>query len=97
MFNAAIVACGRLGVIYAFVLEVRLTFRVVEVITRPTRSDLLKSLRDGIDSGDLYGPLFTLLKTIPPPAGLAEATGVIGTAQPSYFQFIFNSLNTEDC
>ena len=78
-FNAAIVACGRLGVIYAFVLEVRSAFRVVEVITRPSRAELLQALRDGIDSGDLYGPLFTLLKAIPAPAGLAETTGVIET------------------
>jgi hypothetical protein len=96
-FNAAIVGCGRLGVIYAFVLEVRRAFRVVEVITIPSRAELLQALRDGINSGDLYGPLFTLLKAIPPPAGLVEATGVIETGLPSYFQLIFNSQNPEDC
>lgn len=96
-FNAALVSCGRFGVIYSFVLEVRAAFRVVEVITTPARSELLQSLRDGIDGGDLYGPLFTLLKAIPVPAGLAEATGVIATAVPSYFQLIFNSQDPNDC
>lgn len=96
-FNAAIVACGRFGVIYAFVLEVRRAFRVVEFITTPARTELLQSLRDGIDGGDLYGPLFTFLKALPAPAGLAEATGVIETGLPSYFQLIFNSQNPEDC
>jgi hypothetical protein len=97
IFDAALVACGRFGVIYAYVLEVREAFRVVEVITKPARSDLVQALRDGVDGGDLYTPLFTLLKTIDPPAGLAEATGVIANAKPSFFQLIFNSVDPDDC
>jgi hypothetical protein len=96
-FNAALVSCGRFGVIYAFVLEVRTAFRVVEVVTTPARKDLLQALREGIDGGDLYGSLFTLLKAIPAPAGLAETTGVIANRDPSFFQLIFNSQDPDDC
>lgn len=96
-FNAVLVSCGRFGVIYSFVLEVRTAFRVVEVTTTPARKQLLQSLRDGLNTENLYGPLFDLLKTDPPPAGLAEAAGVIATTNPSFFQLLFNSQDPEEC
>ncbi|MEX0864355.1 MAG: DUF3892 domain-containing protein [Acidimicrobiia bacterium] len=48
VFDAALVACGRFGVLYSFVLEVRRRFRVVEVVTTPARSDVLQALREGV-------------------------------------------------
>jgi hypothetical protein len=47
VFDAVRVACGRFGVIYSFVLEVRRQFRVVQVVTRPDAGAVLQALRDG--------------------------------------------------
>ena len=97
VFNSAVVSFGRFGVIYSFVLEVRRAFRVVEVITMPTRTKVLQALRDGQTGGPIFDPIFSLLAETPPPVGLAEGTGVIATAKPYFFQILFNSQNPEDC
>ena len=97
IFNAALVSFGRFGVIYAFVLEVRKAFRLVEVATRPARAEVIQALRDGVLSGDLYGPLFAALATQAPPAGLTEGTGVIAAQPPYHFDLNFNSLKPDEC
>ena len=122
IFNSALVACGRFGVIYSLVLEVRDAFRVIEVTTKPTvmgttttvtpggvvtfgppENLLLRALRDGIGIGDLYRPLFDLLKKDPLPADLAEAKSADGgpsplsLQDPSYFELLFNSLSPNNC
>ena len=88
VFDAAIVACGRFGVIYSVVLEVVASFRVVEAITTPTRSEVLQALRDGIAQGTAlpFQPLFDLLKKTP--SVLDDAKG-----EPYFFQLLFNSQN----
>src|SRR5262249_59912480 len=43
VFNAVIVSFGRFGVIYSFVIEARKAFRVVEVVTKPTRAAMLQA------------------------------------------------------
>jgi len=88
VFDAAIVACGRFGVIYSVVLEVVASFRVVEAISTPTRSEALQALRDGIAQGTAlpYQPLFDLLKKTP--SALEDAKG-----EPYFFQLLFNSQN----
>lgn len=91
VFDAAVVACGRFGVLYSFVLEVRRSLRVVEVVTTPTRSEVLQALRDGIGNGTLFQPLFDLLSTTALPAGLDDATG-----EPYFLQVLFNSQNPND-
>jgi len=91
IFDAVTVACGRFGIMYSFVLEVTTSFRVVEVVTTPSRSAVLKALRDGQDNGTLYAPLFDLLSMDTPPAGLDDATG-----DPYFFQILFNSQNPND-
>jgi hypothetical protein len=91
IFDAVTVACGRFGIVYAYVLEVTTSFRVVEVVTTPSRSSVLKALRDGQDNGTLYTPLFDLLSMDTPPGGLDDATG-----EPYFFQILFNSQNPND-
>ena len=91
IFDAVLVACGRFGVIYSLVLQVRKAFRVVEVINRPQRSDVLQALRDGQSSNTLFGPLFAHLNTLPVPPGLTDATG-----NPYFLQILFNSQNPDD-
>ena len=88
VFDAVLVGCGRFGVIYSFVLEVRESFNVVEVVTTPTRAEVLQALRDGQANGKLFAPLFDLLSTAPVPAGLDDATG-----EPYFVQILFNSQN----
>jgi FAD/FMN-containing dehydrogenase len=91
IFDAAIVTCGRFGVIYSFVLEVVPSFRVVEAVTKPTRSEVLQALRDGVTNQTLFQPLFDLLAPTAPPAGLDDAMG-----EPYFFQILFNSQNPND-
>ena len=91
VFDAAIVTCGRFGVIYSFVLEVVPSFRVVEAVTKPTRSDVLQALRDGVTNQTLFQPLFHLLAPAALPAGLDDATG-----EPYFFQILFNSQDPND-
>ena len=91
VFDAALVACGRFGVLYSFVLEARRSLRVVEVVTTPTRSEVLQALRHGVESGTLFQPLFDLLSTATRPAGLDDATG-----EPYFLQVLFSSQNPED-
>jgi hypothetical protein len=91
VFDAALVACGRFGVIYAFVLEVRRSLRVVEVINTPMRADVMNLLREGQANATLFQPLFDHLETLAKPAGLDDATG-----EPYFLQMLFNSQNPED-
>lgn len=95
IFNATLVSFGRFGVIYAFILEVTKAFRVVEIVTTPARTDLLKALRDGQSGPQLFGPLFTLLSKTDPPAALAE--GITNNRffyeDPYFLQILFNSQN----
>jgi hypothetical protein len=91
VFDAALVACGRFGVLYSFVLEVRRTLRVVEVVTTPTRPEVLQALRDGVGNGTHFQPLFDLLSTTALPPGLDDATG-----EPYFLQVLFNSQNPSD-
>jgi Protein of unknown function (DUF3892)/FAD binding domain len=90
-FDAAIVACGRFGVIYSFVLEVRRTLRVVEAVTTPTRAEVMQALRDGVAAGTVFEPLFDLLETTSVPSGLDDASGT-----PYFLQVLFSSQNPND-
>lgn len=91
LFDAVIVACGRFGVIYSVVLEVRPQFRVVEAIAQPQRAAVLQALRDGLGQATPFAPLFDLVAAEPVPAGLTDATGT-----PYYVRIVFNSQNPED-
>ncbi len=90
LLDAVTVACGRFGVVYSYVLEVRRAFRVVEVVTTPSRAAVLQALRDGIAAGTLLQPLFDAMATAAIPAGLADATGT-----PSFVQVLFNSQDPQ--
>jgi hypothetical protein len=90
IFKAALVACGRFGVIYSVVLEVVEKFRVVDGISTPRRAEVMRALRDGISEGGLiFQPLFDMLKQFPPAA--PDAVG----AEPRFFQILMNSQNPE--
>jgi D-arabinono-1,4-lactone oxidase/Protein of unknown function (DUF3892) len=91
LFDAVIVACGRFGVLYSVVLEVRPQFRVVEAVVRPQRAAVMQALRDGLGQSTPFTPLFDLVAAEPVPAGLADATGT-----PYFFQVLFNSQDPED-
>ena len=91
LFNAVRVACGRFGVIYSFVLEVRRQFRVVSVVTTPPASAVLQALRDGQKTPSIFTPLFRLLNADAPAGGPSDATGV-----PYFLQILFNSQRPSD-
>jgi hypothetical protein len=89
IFKAALVACGRFGVIYSVVLEVVDKFRVVEDICIPRRAEVMRALRDGIVGGGLlFQPLFDMLDQFSPAA--PDAAG-----EPRFFQILMNSQNPE--
>jgi hypothetical protein len=89
LFNAVLVACGRFGIIYSYVLEVRRSFRVVEVVNEPDRSAVLQALREGQANATGFEPLFRFLSTQEIPADLHDAAG-----EPYFFQLLFASQDT---
>jgi FAD/FMN-containing dehydrogenase len=89
LFNAVLVACGRFGVIYSYVLEVRRSFRVVEVVNQPDRAAVVQALREGQTNATGFEPLLRFLSTQEIPAGLHDATG-----EPYFFQLLFASQDT---
>ena len=91
VFDAAVVSCGRFGVIYSLVLEVRRAFRVVEAVNTPGRAEILEALRTGISQRTLFAPLYGLLNPLPVPAGLPDAKGT-----PYFMQILFNSQNPDN-
>jgi hypothetical protein len=91
VFRAALVACGRFGIFYSLVLEVRRAFRVVEVVNTPSRAEVLQALRDGVAQGTVLTPFFDLLAPLPIPAGIDDAMGT-----PYFVQVLFNSQNPEN-
>lgn len=96
IFDAVLVSLGRFGVIYSFVIEVRRTFRVVEVATNPDLREVFEALKRGMTDTTLFDPLFTLLSAIPPPPGLIEGTGVIRTDKPYFFQLAWASARPRE-
>jgi hypothetical protein len=91
IFDAVRVACGRFGVVYSLVLEVRRQFRVVQVVTTPTAASVLQALREGQSTGHLLTPLFRLLARDPAPGGFSDAQGV-----PYFVDITFNSQRPSD-
>ena len=91
LFDAVRVACGRFGVIYSFVLEVRRQFRVVELVTTPSAAGVLQALRDGQGTPSAFTPLFRMLNNDPVPADFSDAQGV-----PYFLQILFNSQRPSD-
>jgi len=96
IFDAALVSFGRFGVIYAFVLEVRKEFRVVEVATTADDDELgelLLALMAGMTSpNDPFEKLFSRLRAAPLPPGLAETVELARPEnKPYFFQFVWSS------
>jgi FAD/FMN-containing dehydrogenase len=91
IFNAVRVACGRFGVIYSVVLEVRTQFRVAQVVTTPNSAAVRQALRDGVGTPSVFTPLLRSLKADPVPTEIVEANGV-----PYFFQILFNALRPSD-
>jgi hypothetical protein len=91
LFDAVRVACGRFGVIYSLVLEVRRQFRVVQVVTTPSAAAVMKAMREGQNTPSAFTPLFRLLNNDPVPAGLEDAQGV-----PYFLEIVFNSQRPSD-
>ncbi len=103
VFDGALVACGRFGVIYSLVLEVVPAFRVVEAVITPSRGEVLQALRDGVTaatSGRPFDPLFELLARKALPAGISDAIvdtdrHFVPPGDPYFVQVLFNSQNPE--
>ncbi|MET0985133.1 MAG: FAD-binding protein [Steroidobacteraceae bacterium] len=91
IFNAVRVACGRFGVIYSVVLEVRTQFRVAQVVTTPSHAAVMQALRDGQGMPSVFTPLLRMLNNDPVPAAMSDAKGV-----PYFFQILFNALRPSD-
>ena len=95
MFDAALVAFGRFGVIYAFILEVRKAFNVAEVVTIVGRDPALKALEDGVRAARPLDPLFALLAAAPLAPTLEVSSEAVG--DPYFCQLVFNSQDTTTC
>ena len=91
IFNAVRVACGRFGVIYSVVLEVRTQFSVAQLVTKPASAAVRQALRDGVGTPSVFTPLLRLLRNDPAPPEIPEAIGV-----PYFFQIMFNALRPSD-
>jgi hypothetical protein len=91
IFDAVRVACGRFGIIYSVVLEVRTQFRVAQVVTTPSRAAVIQALRDGQGTPSVFTPLLRMLNNDQIPPGMSDATGV-----PYFFQVVFNALRPSD-
>ena len=90
IFNSLLVACGRFGVIYSYVLRVRPKFRLAEWTMTLPRVVLTTALRDGITQGTFLKPLLTMLPN--PPAALgADTTKLVG------LQVVFDTQNLASC
>lgn len=74
LFDAALVACGRFGVIYALVLRVRPTYRLAEHTVRVPVADVHALLLQGVENGSGLGPLMAALPE--PPAHLGADPAV---------------------
>ncbi|MER5627896.1 choice-of-anchor D domain-containing protein [Streptosporangium sp. NPDC002544] len=91
LFNAALVACGRFGVIYSVVLKVRPRYRLAEHTTRQPVSSMLARLLAGVEDGSGLAPLLDSLPD-PPVALNADLT-----APSRFLQVAFTSLGQADC
>jgi len=91
VFNAVRVACGRFGVIYSVVLAVVPQFRVVQLVTNPSKDSVLAALRSGQGSMSLFTPLLRMLALGDAAFGLTDAVGV-----PYFFQIMLNSQRPTD-
>jgi FAD binding domain-containing protein/D-arabinono-1,4-lactone oxidase len=90
VFNAMLVAAGRFGVIYSYVLRVRPKFRLAEWTMELPRVVFTTALRDGISRGTFLQPLLTMLPN--PPAALgADTTNLVG------LQVVFDTQNLASC
>ena len=90
LFDALLVGVGRFGVIYSYVLRVRLAFRIAEWTTLLSRLVLTTALRDGIAKRTFLQPLLTMLPA-PPGALGADLTKLVG------LQVVFDTQNLGSC
>jgi hypothetical protein len=91
LFHAALVACGRFGVIYSVVLKVRPSYRLAEHTARQPVSEVQALLLVGVQDGAGLEPLLASLPD--PPAALGADTSV-----PSRFlQIALTSQGRANC
>jgi len=91
IFNALLVAVGRFGVIYSYVLRVRPAFRLAEWTTRITAASLTAALRNGVAHGTFLAPLLAMLPA--PPTSL----NAINIADPRGVEVAFDTNNLGMC
>lgn len=91
IFNALLVAFGRFGIIYSFVLRVRPAFRLAEWTAQVTTPALTTALRDGVAGGTFLAPLLALLPA--PPTSLNP----IDVANPIVVEVAFDTNNLDMC
>jgi hypothetical protein len=79
LLNAAVVACGRFGVVYSVVLDVVNAFRLAEFTVAPPTATVLARLRagvGGVDAGSGLAPLLAVLPDPPADVGADTASGL---------------------
>lgn len=91
VFNALLVAFGRFGVIYAYVLRVRPAFRLAEWTTQIPAATLTAALRNGVAGRTFLAPLLALLPA--PPTSL----NAINIASPRGVEVAFDTNNLGMC
>jgi hypothetical protein len=94
IFNSALVAVGRFGVIYSVVIGVRPQYRLAEWTVEVNGADALRELRSGVEAG---AGLLPLLESLPaPPAALDAEDGDVASSA-RFVQVLFNSKDPEQC
>lgn len=91
LFSAMLVAFGRFGIIYSYVLRVRKAFRLAEWTVEISRIELTNKLRRGIAEGTLLKPL---LESLPPPPTDLHAQD---SKNPVGLEVVFETQNLEKC
>ena len=91
VFNAMLVAFGRFGVIYSYVLRVRAAFRLAEWTTKISATSLTAALRNGVTGNTFLAPLLAMLPA--PPASL----NALNIASPRGVEVAFDTNNLGMC
>lgn len=94
LFHAALVSCGRFGVVFSVVLEVTRAFSLAEFTVEKPTATVLGRLRAGVasvDAGFGLASLATVLET--PPADVGADT----TGGPRYLNIGLSSLDPSRC
>ena len=91
VFNALLVGLGRFGIIYSYVLRVRLAFYLAEWTVKIPTPSLTAALLNGVAGGTFLAPLLTMLPAPPP------SLQVVNVSSPRGVEVAFDTNNLKEC